>query len=255
MPETPKRIGEISIRRVNSTASERSSSCWPVSSPSPGASSGTIHGASRNAATAASAVAIEIRFKTLAASRHPASSPPRSSVRLKVGMKAADSVAPASTWNTRSGRRNATQYAESSASVPKASAIATDRNSPRSREPRKPNATMPVAPATLVPTPPRKPLRNTRANPGRITRSGAAGGGGSPARPASRDRSSSCCPSDGRRHLAASRRGTLGVRMIDARTRCGQCSGSGGRSWSSATTPGNEAWTHASGRATLSSRE
>ena len=96
IPDTPNRIGEISISRVSETASVRSSATRPLCSPSPGASSGTIHGASRNATTATTVVATLTRLSTSDATRQPACSPMRIRMRLYAGMNAEESVAPAS---------------------------------------------------------------------------------------------------------------------------------------------------------------
>ena len=109
IPEIPNSSGEISISRVSSTASACSSSSRPLASPSPGASSGTTSGASRKPIAAATKVARAIRFSTLEASHQPSSSLSRSTTRLKVGMKAAERVAPASSWKIASGSRKATQ--------------------------------------------------------------------------------------------------------------------------------------------------
>ena len=105
-----------------------------------------------------------IRLSTLEASHQPSSSLSRSTTRLNVGMKAAESVAPASSWKIVSGSRKATQYAPSSGSVPNASAIATERSSPSSREAMKPPATMPAAPAAVRGVSPRRRIRSTRRN-------------------------------------------------------------------------------------------
>ena len=74
IPETPNISGEISITRVNSTASACNSSARPVASPSPGASSGTMRGASAKASAARTKVARLIRLSALDASRHASSS-------------------------------------------------------------------------------------------------------------------------------------------------------------------------------------
>src|SRR3990172_3774315 len=75
-PPTAKSTGEMSIMRVRSTASPCSSCSRPVSSPRPGASSGTISPATRKATTANAAVATSTRLSTELASRHPARPPP-----------------------------------------------------------------------------------------------------------------------------------------------------------------------------------
>ena len=109
MPETANNTGDTSITRVSSTARSFSSASRPVSSPRPGAIRGTSFGASRNATTAKAAVASSTRLSTELARRQAASSPLRARTPAKVGMKAEASVAPARSWNTRSGSRNATQ--------------------------------------------------------------------------------------------------------------------------------------------------
>ncbi len=95
--------------RVSSTASDSSSVSRPLPSPRPGASNGTIHGASAKASAATAKVATLIRFSTDEASRQPAAALSCIRTREKTGMNAAESVAPASSWKTRSGTRKATQ--------------------------------------------------------------------------------------------------------------------------------------------------
>ena len=109
IPEMPKKIGEMSMIRVSSTASEVSSASRPLPSPRPGASSGTSHGAPAKARSATASVARLIRLSTPEASAHAASALSRRRTRAKTGMKAAESVAPASSWKTRSGMRKAIQ--------------------------------------------------------------------------------------------------------------------------------------------------
>ena len=109
IPLTESSSGESSMIRVSFTASEVSSSPRPMSSPSPGANSGTSHGASASAIRQSTAVATNTMVRTLLASRQADSVPSRRYSRVNTGMKALPSVAPASTWKIRSGTRKATQ--------------------------------------------------------------------------------------------------------------------------------------------------
>ena len=86
----------------------------------------------------------------LEASLHAAELPSVVHVLEKTGIRADDNVAPASSWNSRSGIRNATKNAASSAfSIPNALVITTCLITPRKRERINPNATMNVARAIL----------------------------------------------------------------------------------------------------------
>ena len=149
IPLTANRTGETSMIRVRSTASDVSCACCPVSSPSPGAVIGTSHGASSSPTNAATSVARNTRFSTDDARRHASRSPRALITRANVGMNALPSVAPASSWNTRSGMRNATKYASRFGLVPNWCAIATVRTSPSSLLPRNPRATTEAAIARL----------------------------------------------------------------------------------------------------------
>ena len=96
MPEIANRIGEISSTRVRKMASLSASSCTPLSSPRPGASAGTIRSANMKISTASAIVPISTQLSTMLARRQAAQSPRSLSTRAKTGMKAAASVAPAS---------------------------------------------------------------------------------------------------------------------------------------------------------------
>ena len=110
MPLTANSTGESIMMRVRSTASDVSCACWPVSSPRPGAVSGTSSGASSSPRIAKNSVAAnsEVQHAGRQAPAPRARPDPRT-MRANVGMNALPSVAPASSWKIRSGRRNATK--------------------------------------------------------------------------------------------------------------------------------------------------
>ena len=118
IPDTANRIGESSSSRVSRIASARTASWMPLSSPSPGASAGTIQSAATKTTPASTIVPINTQFSTMLASRQAAYSPRSLSTRAKTGINALASVAPASSWKTRSGSRIATQKASSSTVAP-----------------------------------------------------------------------------------------------------------------------------------------
>ena len=159
IPEAAKRIGESSSSRVSSTASAMTASWTPLSSPSPGASAGTIQSAVRKISAANAMVPIITQLSTMLASRQAAYSPRSLSTRAKTGMNALASVAPASSWKTRSGSRIATQKASSSTVAPYWSAITTARAAPSRRLPRNASPSSSAAPAT----PPAGPKSRSRS--------------------------------------------------------------------------------------------
>ena len=75
--KTAKKKVESSMSRVRSTASCTSSSRRAMSSPRPGASTGTIQGASTNATTQRIAVPAVTKLSIVEASRHALASPSR----------------------------------------------------------------------------------------------------------------------------------------------------------------------------------
>ena len=109
IPEMPKNIGEIIINLVRFIAFCCISFVFPVDSPSPGAISGINSGAKMNAIVAKIKESNAIRLSTLEASCHASIGPDSKCTLLNTGINAAESVAPAISWKTRSGMRKATQ--------------------------------------------------------------------------------------------------------------------------------------------------